>query len=125
MNWLPGKLKQCECLSEVLTSRHHLPHCPSIPLSLRSALFRPYHPDINIIDAHLNALPEKSSDPCPLVWLHLMVILQRFDRICNPDGDYSTDLSPGMLWIERERRQLSSPSSSSSEHVHSESPTSL
>ncbi|KAI8880703.1 hypothetical protein K501DRAFT_190714 [Backusella circina FSU 941] len=63
-------------------------------LFLCSALFRPYHPDINIIDANLNTLPEKSSDPCPLVWLYLMLILQRFDRICNPDGDYSTDPSP-------------------------------
>lgn len=112
MGWLPGKPKPCECSRLVMTSRHHLPHCPSIPLPYIKALFRPFHPDVNIIDVHLNLLPLKSSDPCPASWLYLMLILQRFDRICNPEGDYSTDPPPGMVWIEREQRQSFSDSAS-------------
>ncbi|KAG1041637.1 hypothetical protein G6F43_012066 [Rhizopus delemar] len=53
------------------------------------------------IDYHLLLFLVSPSARCPPFWVSLCTILWQFDHLCNPDGDYTHDPSPGLLWHER------------------------
>ncbi|KAG1433447.1 hypothetical protein G6F56_014599 [Rhizopus delemar] len=55
----------------------------------------------NHIDYVLNQLPLSPSASCPPFWSALCTILWHFDRLCNPDGDYTTDPTPGQVWLDK------------------------
>lgn len=99
MGWLPGKPRPCACNFD-RTSRRHLHNCSTLPPELLSSL--PPPPTTfpgTIIDHALNMLPlTPASSNCPLWWADLCTLLWHFDQLCNPDGDYTTDPTPGQLW---------------------------
>lgn len=101
MGWLPGKPRPCACgLGQ--TSRSHLVLCTMVPSYLWSCLpFPPTSYVGNHIDYVLNQLPLSPSASCPPFWSALCTILWHFDRLCNPDGDYTTDPTPGQVWLDK------------------------
>ncbi|KAI8990749.1 hypothetical protein BDF20DRAFT_812222 [Mycotypha africana] len=101
MGWLPGKPKPCPCALDH-TSRRHLIECHLVPSHLWLSL--PSVPSVfrgNRIDYALCQLPLSSSAACPEFWVDLCSILWHFDKLCNPEGDYSTDPDPGRLWSDK------------------------
>ncbi|OAD65494.1 hypothetical protein PHYBLDRAFT_176086 [Phycomyces blakesleeanus NRRL 1555(-)] len=97
MGWLPGTPKDCLCGTDH-TSCCHLVLCSLVPAHLLACL--PHLPDssCNPIDAAITALPSSSTAPCPSYWIALLIILWHFDKLCNPDGDYTHETHFGTLW---------------------------
>ncbi|KAG0862384.1 hypothetical protein G6F62_013793 [Rhizopus arrhizus] len=101
MGWLPGDPRPCACLFGH-TTRAHLMVCPQVPSALWCCLpFPPAGSTELHIDYLLSLLPVSPSARCPPFWVSLCTILWHFDQLCNPDGDYTNDPSPGLLWYER------------------------
>ncbi|KAG1086115.1 hypothetical protein G6F39_012525 [Rhizopus arrhizus] len=101
MGWLPGDPRPCACLFGH-TTRAHLMVCPQVPSALWCCLpFPPAGSTELHIDYLLSLLPVSPSARCPPFWVSLCTILWHFDQLCNPDGDYTNDPPPGLLWYER------------------------
>ncbi|KAG1529956.1 hypothetical protein G6F48_013341 [Rhizopus delemar] len=101
MGWLPGDPRPCACLFGH-TTRAHLMVCPQVPSALWCCVpFPPAGSTELHIDYLLSLLPVSPSARCPPFWVSLCTILWHFDRLCNPDGDYTNDPPPGLLWHER------------------------
>ncbi|KAG0925951.1 hypothetical protein G6F63_012978 [Rhizopus arrhizus] len=101
MGWLPGDPRPCACLFGH-TTRAHLMVCPQVPSALWCCLpFPPAGSTELHIDYLLSLLPVSPAARCPPFWVSLCTILWHFDQLCNPDGDYTNDPPPGLLWYER------------------------
>ncbi|KAG1390509.1 hypothetical protein G6F60_012959 [Rhizopus arrhizus] len=101
MGWLPGDPRPCACLFGH-TTRAHLMVCPQVPSALWCCLPFPSAGSTELhIDYLLSLLPVSPSARCPPFWVSLCTILWHFDQLCNPDGDYTNDPPPGLLWYER------------------------
>ncbi|OAD78124.1 hypothetical protein PHYBLDRAFT_141990 [Phycomyces blakesleeanus NRRL 1555(-)] len=99
MGWLPGTPKDCPCGTDH-TSRCHLAVCSLVSAHLLACLPIPSDQNCNPIDFAITALPNSSQAPCPSYWVALLTILWHFDKLCNPDGDYTHETHFGTLWAE-------------------------
>ncbi|OAD79344.1 hypothetical protein PHYBLDRAFT_162418 [Phycomyces blakesleeanus NRRL 1555(-)] len=97
MGWLPGTSKNCPCGTDH-TSRHHLAVCSLVPAHSLACLPIPSDQNCNPIDVAITALPYSSQAPCPSYWVALLTILWHFDKLCNPDGDYTHETHFCTLW---------------------------
>lgn len=105
MGWLPGKPKPCPCGFDHTSRRHLQQNCYKVPAILWSRLPLPPSDSVaNVIDYALNQLP-LTSKSCPDWWSDLCTLLWHFDQLCNPDGDYSTDPTPGLVWSSPEQQE--------------------
>ncbi|OAD72680.1 hypothetical protein PHYBLDRAFT_168945 [Phycomyces blakesleeanus NRRL 1555(-)] len=93
---LPGTSKNCPCGTDHI-SRRHLAVCSLVPAHLLVCLPIPSDQNCNPIDFAITALPNSSQAPCPSYWVALLTILWHFDKLCNPDGDYTHKTHFGTL----------------------------
>ncbi|OAD65475.1 hypothetical protein PHYBLDRAFT_176070 [Phycomyces blakesleeanus NRRL 1555(-)] len=97
MGWLPGTPKDCSCGTDH-TSRRHLAVCSLVPAHLLACLPIPSDQNCNQIHVAITALPNSSQASCPSYWVALLTILWHFDKLCNPDSDYTHETHFGTLW---------------------------